>query len=72
MDGDAAEENLNLHVLLGWIATRDRSGCKRRFLTGSGICFCVVHSSNVDRSVQGRCVELRIGMQNMQCFKRDV
>ena len=27
---DSAEENLNLHVCFGWIAPRDRSGCKRR------------------------------------------
>ena len=46
---DAAEENLNLHVVLGWIAPRDRGGRKRRFLTGSGVCFCVVHGSNVKR-----------------------
>ena len=40
---DAAEENLNLHIGLGWIAPRDRGGGKRRCRTGSGVCFCVVH-----------------------------
>ena len=47
---DAAEEDLDLHVILGWIAPRDRGGRKRRFLTGSGVRFCVVHASNLDRS----------------------
>src|SRR5262245_52198316 len=40
---DAAEEDLDLHVVFGWIAPRDRGGRKRRCLTGSGISFRVVH-----------------------------
>ena len=44
---DAAEENLDLHIVLGWIAPRDRGGCKRRCRTGSGVSFCVVHRSNL-------------------------
>ena len=46
---DAAEEDFNLDVTLGWIAPRDRGGCKRRLLTGSGVSFRVVHGSNLDR-----------------------
>jgi hypothetical protein len=44
---DAAEENFNLHVILGWIAPRDRSGRKRRCLIGGGVGFGVVHESNI-------------------------
>ena len=51
---DAAEEDFNLDVFLGWIAPRDRSGRKRRLLTGGGVCFRVVHGSNLDRSSDGR------------------
>jgi hypothetical protein len=40
---DAAEENLDLHVMLGGIAPRNRSGSKRRCRAGNGIGFCVVH-----------------------------
>jgi hypothetical protein len=57
---DAAEEDLNLHITLGWIAPRDRGGCKRRFLTGSGVGFCVVHGSNLDRFDELRYAERAI------------
>ena len=40
---DAAEEDLDLHVVLGGIAPRDRGGSKRRSRTGNGIGFCFVH-----------------------------
>ena len=40
---DAAEENLDLDVVLGGIAPRDRGGSKRRCCAGNGIGFCVVH-----------------------------
>jgi hypothetical protein len=40
---DAAEENLDLNVVLGGIAPRDRGGGKRRCRAGNGISFCVVH-----------------------------
>ena len=40
-----------LHVNFSWIAPRDRSGRERRFLTGGGVRFCVVHGFNVE--VQG-------------------
>ncbi len=40
---DAAEENLDLYVVFGWIAPRDRGGGKRRFRTGSGVGFRVEH-----------------------------
>src|SRR6185312_5830950 len=36
---DAAEENLDAHIRVGWIAPRDRGGCKRRCSTGGGECF---------------------------------
>ena len=45
---DSAEEDLELHVIFGWIAPRDRSGGKRRCCTGGGVGFCVVHTSNLD------------------------
>ncbi len=45
---DAAEENLDLYVVLGRIAPRDRGGGKRRCRAGSGVSFCVVHKSPFD------------------------
>jgi hypothetical protein len=40
---DAAEQDLDLHVVFGWIATRDRRGGKRRCRAASGVSFRVVH-----------------------------
>ena len=40
---DAAEEDLDLHVVLGGIAPLDGGGSKRRCCAGDGIGFCVVH-----------------------------
>src|SRR5208337_2397696 len=40
---DAAEEDFDLYVVFGWIASRDRGGGKRRSRTGSGVSFRVVH-----------------------------
>jgi hypothetical protein len=40
---DAAEENLDLHVVVGGIAPRDRGGSKRRCCAGNGEGFCLVH-----------------------------
>ena len=40
---DAAEENLDLHVVFGGIAPRDGGGGKRRCRAGGGISFCFVH-----------------------------
>jgi hypothetical protein len=40
---DAAEENLYLYVVFGWIAPRDYGGGKRRFRTASGVGFRVEH-----------------------------
>ena len=40
---DAAEEDLDLHVVLGRIAPRDRGGGQRRCRTGGGIGFRLVH-----------------------------
>ena len=37
---DAAEEDLDLHVAFGRIATRDRGGGQRRSRTGRGVGFC--------------------------------
>src|SRR5580658_3448535 len=37
---DAAEEYLDLHVMLGGIAPCDRGGSKRRSRAGNGISFC--------------------------------
>ena len=45
---DAAEENLYLYVVFGWIAPRDLGGDKRRCCTGSGVSFRVVHVLNLD------------------------
>src|SRR6266496_761677 len=41
---DAAEENIDLHVALGRIASRDGRGSQWRCLTGSGVRFRVVCS----------------------------
>ena len=40
---DAAEEDFDLHVVLGGIAPRDRGGGKWRSRTGNGVSFCFVH-----------------------------
>jgi energy-converting hydrogenase Eha subunit B len=40
---DAAEQDLDLHVVFGWIASRDRGGGQRRRRTGSGISFGLEH-----------------------------
>jgi hypothetical protein len=40
---DAAEENLDLNVMLVGIAPCDRGGSERRCRAGNGICFCVKH-----------------------------
>ena len=45
---DAAEEDFDLNVVLGWIAPRDRSGGKRRSRAGSGIGFRLVHELPFD------------------------
>ena len=49
---DAAEEDFDLHVVLGGIAARDRGGGKRRCCAGSGIGFGVVHIFRVRCSTQ--------------------
>src|SRR5271165_3081317 len=46
---DAAEKNLDLYVLIGWIAPRDRGGGQRRCRTSSGISFRVVHGFTFQR-----------------------
>ena len=45
---DAAEQNLNLYVVLRWVAPRDRGGCQRRSRADRGISFRVVHVLNID------------------------
>src|ERR1039457_4973098 len=41
---DAAEQDFNLNVVFGWVATRDRCGGKRRCRTPSGVSLRVVHN----------------------------
>ena len=45
---NAAEENLDLDILFGWITPRDRGGGQRRLRTGSGIGFGFEHILNLD------------------------
>ncbi len=45
---DAAEQNLYLYVVFGWVAPRDRSEGQRRSRTSSGVGFCVGHVLNLD------------------------
>ena len=42
---DAAEQNLDLHIVFGGVAPRDGGGCKRRCRAGNGISFCLVHEN---------------------------
>ena len=48
---DAAEKDLDLNVVLGWIAPRDGRRGQRRCRAGSGIGFRVVHSYLLSGSV---------------------
>ena len=41
---DAAEENFDLHVAVGRIASRDRGGGQRRCRTGGGVGFNLIHN----------------------------
>ena len=50
---DAAEEDLDLDVVLGGIAPRDRGGSKRRCCAGNGIGFCLVHGVTSTSSADG-------------------
>jgi hypothetical protein len=45
---DAAKQDFDLHVILGWIAPHDPGGSKRRCCTGSGVSFRVWHGSTLD------------------------
>jgi len=45
---DAAEQNLNLYVVFGWIAPRDHGGRQRRCRAGSRIGFRFEHVLNID------------------------
>jgi hypothetical protein len=54
---DTAEEDLDLHIRLGWFAPLDRGGSKRRCRTSSGECFRLVHSSTLDRWASPRYAE---------------
>jgi hypothetical protein len=40
---DAAKQDFDLHVAIGWIAARNRGGGQRRCCTGGGISFRFVH-----------------------------
>jgi hypothetical protein len=45
---DAAEEDFDLYVVLGWFAPRNRCKGKRRCRARSGISFRVLHVPNLD------------------------
>jgi hypothetical protein len=49
---DAAEEDLDLHVVIGEISPLDRGGGEWRCRTAHGISFCLVHeTSDLQRNV---------------------
>ena len=46
---NTAEQDFDLHIVFGWIATRDCGGRHRRCGTGSGVSFCFVHGFSFQR-----------------------
>src|SRR4051812_7575951 len=42
---NAAVQNFDLHIVLGWIAPVNLGECQRRSRRGGGICFALVHGS---------------------------
>src|SRR5580704_17936172 len=50
---DAAEEDLDLHVVSGWIAPGECRACHRRGLANSRISFRLVDESRLLRIVRG-------------------